>query len=56
MFHYCRDVFLGRNIHAEIDDLETGAFQHHPHQVLSDIMQITLDGADDDLANRLYVS
>ena len=39
-------------VDAEVDDLEAGAFEHHPHQVLADVVDVALDGADDHLADR----
>ena len=34
-------------------DLEAGALHHHRHQVLADVVDVALDGADHDLADRL---
>src|SRR6202166_4942450 len=48
-----RQILLDRVVDAEVDDLEAGALKHHRHQVLADIVDVALDGADDDLANRL---
>ena len=39
-------------VDAEVDDLEAGAFEHHRHQVLADVVDVALDGADHDLADR----
>ncbi len=47
---------IGCDIVAEIDDLESGAFEHDADEVLADIVQITLDGADHDLAVRRHLS
>ena len=46
------DELLGRHVRAQVDDLEAGAFEHHGDQVLADVVQVALDGADDDLAGR----
>ena len=35
------------------NDLEAGALEHHPDEVLADVVDVALDGADDDLADRL---
>ena len=37
-------------IHAQIDDLKTSPFQHHRNQVLANIMQVALYGADSDFS------
>ena len=44
---------LGVGVDAEIVNLEAGALEHHRHEVLADVVDVALDGADDDLANRL---
>ena len=36
-----------------VHDLEAGALHHHADQVLADVVDVTLDGADDHLAHRL---
>ena len=41
------DKFFGRDVGAEIDDAEVGAFPHHGHEILANIMQVALDRADD---------
>ena len=48
-----REVLLDRVVDAEIDDLEAGALEHHRDQVLADVVNVALDRADDDLADRL---
>ena len=35
------------------NDLEAGALEHHPDEVLADVVDVALDRADDDLADRL---
>ncbi len=45
------EILLDRRVDAEIDHLETGTFQHHRHQVLADVVDVALHGADDDLAD-----
>ena len=39
-------VLLRADIDAQINHLIPGAFHHHPHQILADIMQVAFDGAD----------
>ena len=46
-------VFLGAHIGAEVDDGETGTAPHHGNEVLADVVQIALHGADDDGVFRL---
>ena len=36
---------------AEVDDREAGALQHHADEVLADVVQVALDGADHDGAH-----
>ena len=33
-------------VDADVDDLEAGAFHHHADQVLADVVDVALDGAD----------
>ena len=47
------EVLLDRVVDADVDDLEAGALQHHRHEVLADVVDVALDGADHDLADRL---
>ena len=47
------DEGVGRRVDAEVDDLEAGAAQHHDAEVLADVVQVALDRAHDDLAERL---
>src|SRR5579863_1476846 len=51
-----RDVFLDRVVDAEVDDLEAGTLEHHRHQVLADVVDVALDGADHDLADGGHAS
>ena len=44
---------LGRHVDAQIDHLETAAFEHRGHQVLADVVQVALHCADDDPPDRL---
>ena len=37
----------------EVDDLEAGALEHHPDEVLADVVDVALDGPDHDLADGL---
>ena len=52
-FSSAAEVFLDRVVDAQVDDLEARAFEHHRHQVLADVVDVALDRADDDLADRL---
>jgi hypothetical protein len=47
-----REELLGVGVDAQVDDFEPGPFEHHRHQVLADVVDVALDGADDDLADR----
>src|SRR5215213_108714 len=47
------EILFDGVIDADIDDFETGPFEHHRYQVLADVVDIALDGADHDLADRL---
>jgi hypothetical protein len=47
------EVFLDRIVDADVDDLEARALEHHRHQVLADVVDVALDGADHHLADRL---
>ena len=38
---------------AEVVDLEAGALEHHPHEVLPDVVDVALDRADDHGADGL---
>ena len=44
---------LGRHVAPEVDDLEAGALEHHRHQVLADVVEVALRGADHDHAQVL---
>ena len=46
-------VVLHRVVDADVDHLEAGALHHHRHQVLADVMDVALDGADHHLADGL---
>ena len=48
-----REVLVDVGVDAEVDDLEAGALHHHRRQVLADVVDVALDGADHDLADRL---
>ena len=41
---------------AQVDDLEAGALEEHAHEVLADVVQVALDGADDDGAAACLVA
>ena len=45
-------VLVDVGVDAQIDDFEAGALEHHAHQVLADVVDVALDGADHDLADR----
>src|SRR4051812_32051997 len=47
------DELVGVRVDSEVEHLETGALEHHPDQVLADVVDVALDGPDDDLADRL---
>jgi hypothetical protein len=36
----------GRDVDTKVNDLEPSALPHHAHQVLADVVEITLNGAD----------
>jgi hypothetical protein len=44
-------IFLDRVVDAEVDDVEAGAFHHHADEVLADVVDVALDGADHHLAD-----
>ena len=37
-----------RHHHAEVDDLVVVAAEHHAHDVLADVVDVALDGGDED--------
>ena len=45
---------LGGHVDAEVDHMDAFAFEHHLDKVLSDIVQIPFDGADDGGADRFH--
>ena len=45
-------VLLHRVVDPDVDHLEPRPLEHHPHEVLADVVDVALDGADDDLADR----
>ena len=47
------EVLVDVAVDAEIDDLESGPLHHHRREVLADVVDVALDGADHDLADRL---
>ena len=46
-------VLLDRVVDPQVDHVEPGALQHHRHQVLPDVVDVALHGADHDLAHAL---
>jgi hypothetical protein len=44
------DEPLGRNVCPQVDGVKTGTLQHHPYQVLADVVLVSFDGANDELA------
>ena len=44
---------VGVGVDPEIEDLEAGALEHHRDEVLADVVDVALHGADHDLADRL---
>ena len=49
------DELVGVDVDAQVDDLEARALQHHAHQILADVVDVALDGADDDRALTLDI-
>ena len=47
------EVVLDGVVDAEVDDLEAGALEHHRDEVLADVVDVALDGADHDRADPL---
>ena len=47
-------IGLGRHVGAQVDDFQALALHHHLHQVLADVVQIALHGADAHLAHGLH--
>ena len=47
------DELVGVGVDPEVDDLEAGALEHHPDEVLADVVDVALDRPDDDLADGL---
>ena len=45
-----REILLDRIVDAEVDHLKAGAFHHHADEVLADVVDVALDGADHHLA------
>ena len=45
------DEVGGGDAGAEVDDREAGALQEHADEVLADVVQVALDGADHDRAH-----
>ena len=43
-------ILLDRVVDAEVDHLEAGTFHHHADEVLADVVDVALDGADHHLA------
>src|SRR3546814_14392179 len=41
-----RQVLLDRVVDAEVDDVEAGAFHHHGDEVLADVVDVAINGAD----------
>ena len=46
------DELLRSDLHSEIDDMEAGALQHDIHEVLADVVDVALDSAHDESADR----
>src|SRR5262245_42003765 len=47
------DELVGVRVDPEVDDLEPGTLEHHPDEVLADVVDVALDGPDHDLADGL---
>src|SRR5665213_3521474 len=43
-------IILNWIIDAEVNDIKASAFHHHGYQILTNVMDITFNGADDHLA------
>ena len=41
----CPEELLNVGVDPEVDDLEAGAFEHHPDQVLADVVDVALHGS-----------
>ena len=54
MSRSARELFLGkpidRHIDAQVDDIVAVGLQGERHDVLADVVDVTLDGTEDDLA------
>jgi hypothetical protein len=48
-----REVGVDVAVDADVDDLEPCAFHHHRYEILADVVDVALDGSDDDLPGRL---
>ena len=46
------DELLGRNLDAEVDDLEAVVGEDDLDQVLADVVDVAFDGGEQDLAAR----
>ncbi len=46
------DELLRRDVGAQVDHVEVGPLPHHGHQVLADVVQVALHGADDRCGHR----
>ena len=44
------DEFGGRHIHAQVGDFKAVDIQHEADDILGDVMDVALDGAEHDLA------
>ena len=47
------EELVGVGVDAEVEHLEAGALEHHRDEVLADVVDVALHGADHDLADRL---
>ena len=50
-FGALQNFFRGHH-HAQVDDFEVIAGQHHAHDILADVVHVALDGCEHDLALR----
>lgn len=46
------DEFLRRNVYPEVKNLEPSTFEQGSHKIFSNIVQVSLNGPDDDTAQR----
>ena len=50
------NVSFGSNVNAEVNDLKTVSFHHHLDEILTDIVEISANRTENDLADGLHVA